>query len=60
MLEKVRLYVQNMAKGDLEVKKVEPKSSQSAPFAAAIETALVASKPARMVEKKMSREFRSH
>ena len=40
MLEKVRLYVQSMAKGDLEVKKVERKSNQSAPFEAAMETAL--------------------
>ena len=39
MLEKVRLYVQSMTKGDLEVKKVEPKSNQSASFAAAMATA---------------------
>ena len=36
VLENVRLYVQSMAKGDLEVKRVEPKSNQSAPLAAAM------------------------
>ena len=29
VLENVRLYVQSMAKGDLEAKRVEPKSNQS-------------------------------
>ncbi|XP_022929273.1 uncharacterized protein LOC111435904 [Cucurbita moschata] len=52
MLEKVKLYVQNMMKSDLEVKRVEPKSNQSAPPAAAIKTAPTASKPAVVVEKK--------
>ena len=36
VLDKVRLYVQSMAKGDLEVKRVEPKSNQSPPLAAAM------------------------
>ena len=35
VLENVRLYVQSMAKGNLEVKKVESKSTQSAPPATA-------------------------
>ena len=60
VLEKVRLYVQSMAKGDLEVKRVELKSNQSAPHVAVMETAPTVSKPARVVEKKMSRGFRSH
>ena len=38
MLEKTRLYVQSMAKGDLEVKRVELKSNQLALLAAAMET----------------------
>ena len=54
VLEKVRLYVQSMAKGDLEVKRVEPTSNQSAPHVAVMETARAASKPAEVVEKKMS------
>ena len=29
VLEKARLYVQSMTKGDLEAKRVEPKSNQS-------------------------------
>jgi len=60
VLENVRLYVQSMAKGDFEVKRVEPKSNQSAPHVAVIESAPAASKLARVVEKKMSRGFRSH
>ena len=60
VLEKVRLYVQSMTKGDLEVKRVEPKSNQSAPLAAAMEIAPAASKSAKVVEKKMSREFKNH
>ena len=56
VLEKVRLYVQSMAKGgpakeDLEAKKVAPKSNQSAAAAAAPETP-VAPKPAVAAEKK--------
>ena len=50
-MEKVRLYVQSMAKGDFEVKRKEPKSNQSAPPAAAMETAPAASKPAGVAEK---------
>ena len=49
-----------MAKGDLKVKRAEPKSNQSAPPAVAMETAPGASKPAGVVEKKMSRGFISH
>ena len=60
VLEKVRLYVHSMAKGDLEVKRVEPKSNQSAPYVVAMETAPASSKPAGVVEKKMSRGFKSH
>ena len=60
VLEKVRLYVQNMAKGDLEVKRVEPNSNQSTMHVAVMETAPAASKPTVVVEKKMSREFRSY
>ena len=40
-----------MTKGDLEVKKIEPKSNQSAPHVAAMATAPAASKPAMVVEK---------
>ena len=58
-LEKVRLYVQSMAKGDLEVKRVEPKSNQSGPLAAAMATAPAASKLAVVVEKN-NRRFKSH
>ena len=54
--EKVRLYVQSMAKGDLEVKRVEQKSSQSVPHVAVMETAPAVSKPAVVVEKN-SRKF---
>jgi len=54
VLEKVRLFVR-MVNGDLEVKRVEPKSNQLAPLAAAMETVPAASKPAGVVEKKMSR-----
>ena len=43
VLEKVRLYVQSMSKGDLKVKRVEPKSSQSAPNVAAMENVPVQS-----------------
>ena len=60
VLEKVKLYVQSMVKGDLEVKRVEPKSNQSALHVAVMETAPAESKPTGMVEKKMSREFKSH
>ena len=49
--KKVRLYVQSMTKGDLEVKRKEPKSNQSALPAAAIETTPAASKPAGVAEK---------
>ena len=56
----MRLYVQSMTKDDLEVKRVEPKSNQSAPPAAAMKTAPAASNPTGVVEKKMSREFISH
>ena len=52
VFEKVRLYVQCMAKGNLEVKRVEKKSNQLAPHVAVMETAPAASKPARVVEKK--------
>ena len=52
MLEKVRLYVQSMAKGDLEVKRMEPKSNQSASHVVVMEIALAASKQAGVVEKK--------
>ena len=48
------------AKDDLEAKRVEPKSNQSALPAAAMETVRAASKPAVVVDKKMSRGFRSH
>ena len=60
VLEKVRFYVQNMTKDDLEVKRVEPKSNQSAPHVAVMETAPATSKLAVVMEKKISREFRSH
>ena len=61
VLEKVRLYVhvQSMTKGDLGVNRVEPKSNQSAPHLAAMETVPAASKPTVVVEKN-SRGFRSH
>ena len=49
-----------MAKGDFEVKRVEPKSNQSVPHVTAIEIAPTSSKPARVVEKKMSRGFISN
>ena len=39
-LEKMRLYIQSMAKGDLEVKRAEPKSNQSALHVAAMTTPL--------------------
>ena len=58
-LENVRLYVQSMATGDLEVNRVESKSNQSASPAAAMVTAPTASKPTVAV-KKNSRGFRSH
>ena len=51
VLEKVRLYVQSMVKGDSEVKRVEPKSNQSALHVVAIVTAPAASKPTVEVEK---------
>ena len=56
VLEKVMLYLQSMTNGDLEVKRVEPKSNQSAPHVAAMETAPTVSKPIGVVEKKMSRK----
>lgn len=43
VLEKVRLYVQSMTKGDLEVKRVEPNSNQSALPATTMSTAPAAS-----------------
>ena len=58
-LEKVRLYVQNMANGDLKVKRVESKSNQSTSLVAAMETTSAASKPA-MVVGKNNRGFKSH
>ena len=65
VLEKVWLYIQSTAKGgpakdDLETKKVELKSNQSAPPTAAMVAAPTASKPTVMMEKKMSRRFISH
>ena len=51
VLEKVRLYVQSMAKGDLEVKRVEPNSNQSALYVVAMTIAPATSKPAVVVEK---------
>ena len=54
--ENVRLYVQSMAKDDLEVKRVESKSNQSALNVAAMTTTPAASKPAVVVEKN-SRRF---
>ena len=59
VLEKVRLYVRSMAKGDLEVKRVEPKSNQSAPHVAAMETALAVSNPTIVVGKN-NRGFKSY
>ena len=59
VLGKVRLYVQSTTKGDLKVKRVEPKSNQSAPLVAAMETAPAVSKPVGVVGKN-SRGFRSH
>ena len=60
LLKKVRLYVQSMAKGDLEAKRVEAKSNQLVLPVAAMETAPTASQRAVVVEKKMSKGFRSH
>ena len=54
VLEKVRLYVQIMAKGDLEAKRVELKNNQLAPPAAAMEATPPSSKPTVVVEKKMN------
>ena len=54
----MRLYVQSMAKDDLEVKRVEPKSNQSALHVATMTTAPAASKPAVVVEKN-SRRFQT-
>ena len=51
VLEKVRLYVQSIAKGDLEVKRAEPKSNQLAPHVATMVTAPTVLKPAVVVEK---------
>ena len=59
-MEKMRLYIQSMTKGDLEVKRAESKSNQSAPLVAAMETAPATSKPVGVMEKKMSRGFISH
>ena len=47
----MRLYVQSMAKGDLEVKRKEPKSNQSSLPAAVMETTPTASKPTGVAEK---------
>ena len=55
VLKNVRLYVQSMAKDDLEVKRVEPKSNQSTLHVAAMTTAPAASKPAVVVEKSSRR-----
>ena len=60
VLEKVRLYVQSMANGDLEVKRVESKRNQSTSHVAAMETAPMASKRAGVVKKRMSRGFKIH
>ena len=59
------LYVQSMAKGgpakdDLEAKRVESKSNQSAPLAAATDTTPTTSKPVMVVEKKIRRGFKSY
>ena len=54
--ENVRLYVQSMAKDDLEVKRVEPNSNQSTLHVAAMTTAPAASKTEVVVEKN-SRRF---
>ena len=51
----MRLYVQSMAKDDLEVKRVEPNSNQSALHVAAMTTAPATSKTA--VVEKNSRRF---
>ena len=51
----MRLYVQSMAKDDLEVIRMEPKSNQSALHVAAMTTAPAASKPAVVVEKNRRR-----
>ena len=59
VLEKVRLYVQSMAKVDLEVKWVELKSNQSAPHVAAMDTASAAPKPTVVVGKN-NRGFKSY
>ena len=59
VLEKVRFYVKSMAKGFLEVKRMERKSNQSAPHVAAIGTAPAASKQAVVVGKN-NRGFKSH
>ena len=55
----MRLYVQRMANDDLEVKRVEPKSNQSAPHVAAMETTPAASKPPVVVGK-TNRGFKNH
>ena len=54
-MEKVRLYVQSMAKDDLEVKRVEPKSNQSDLHVVAMTTAPAASNPAMVVGKNSGR-----
>ena len=59
VFKKVKLYVQNMTNGDLEVKRLEPKSNQPAPTTVAMETAPAASKPT-VVVKKISKAFKSH
>ena len=51
----MRLYVQSMANNDLEVKRVEPNSNQSALHVAVMTTALAASKTAVVVEKNSTR-----
>ena len=53
------MYVQRMTKGNLEVKKAEPKSNQLAPHVASMATAPAASKPTVVVEKN-NRGFISH
>ena len=59
VLEKVRLYVQSMAKGDLLVKREKLKSNQLAPLVAAMQTAPAASKSS-VVVRKSNRGFKSH
>ena len=59
VLEKVRLYVQRMANGDLEVKSVEPKNNQSPPHVATMEIPPAISKLPVVVGKN-NRGFKNH